>query len=73
MFGLYELQMPSFIQSRIDMWVRRVRGGTLLGTVAMGLLSALIIGPCVAAPLVGALIYIGQSGDLWLGGSACSS
>ena len=70
MFGLYELQMPSFIQSRIDMWVRRVRGGTLLGTVAMGLLSALIIGPCVAAPLVGALIYIGQSGDLWLGGSA---
>jgi thiol:disulfide interchange protein DsbD len=70
MFGLYELQMPSFIQSRIDMWVRRVRGGTLLGTVAMGLLSALIIGPCVAAPLVGALIYIGQSGDLWLGGTA---
>ena len=69
MFGLYELQMPSFIQSRIDMWVRRVRGGTLLGTVAMGLLSALIIGPCVAAPLVGALIYIGQSGDLWLGGT----
>ena len=70
MFGLYELQMPSVIQSRIDMWVRRVRGGTLLGTVAMGLLSALIIGPCVAAPLVGALIYIGQSGDLWLGGTA---
>lgn len=70
MFGLYELQMPSVIQSRIDMWVRRVRGGTLLGTVAMGLLSALIIGPCVAAPLVGALIYIGQSGDVWLGGTA---
>ncbi|HMM44914.1 MAG TPA: protein-disulfide reductase DsbD [Candidatus Macondimonas sp.] len=70
MFGLYELQMPSFIQSRIDMWVRRVRGGTLAGTAAMGLLSALIIGPCVAAPLVGALIYIGQSGDVWLGGTA---
>jgi thiol:disulfide interchange protein DsbD len=70
MFGLYEVQMPSAIQSRIDMWVRRVRGGTLMGTVAMGLLSALIIGPCVAAPLAGALIYIGQSGNAVLGGAA---
>ncbi|MGA9469584.1 MAG: protein-disulfide reductase DsbD [Candidatus Macondimonas sp.] len=70
MFGLYEVQMPSAIQSRIDMWVRRVRGGTLAGTVGMGLLSALIIGPCVAAPLAGALIYIGQSGDALLGGAA---
>lgn len=70
MFGLYEVQMPSAIQSRIDMWVRRVRGGTLVGTVGMGLLSALIIGPCVAAPLAGALIYIGQSGDAFLGAAA---
>lgn len=73
MFGLYEVQMPSAIQSRIDMWVRRVRGGTLAGTVGMGLLSALIIGPCVAAPLAGALIYIGQSGDAFLGGAALFS
>ena len=73
MFGLYEVQMPSFIQSRIDSWVRRVRGGTLAGTMAMGLLSALIIGPCVAAPLAGALIYIGQSGDVWLGGATLFS
>jgi thiol:disulfide interchange protein DsbD len=70
MFGFYELQMPSFIQSRITEVSNRQQGGTLTGVAVMGLLSALIVGPCVAAPLMGALIYIGQTGDAVLGGIA---
>jgi thiol:disulfide interchange protein DsbD len=70
MFGFYELQMPSFIQSRLTEVSNRQQGGTLTGVAVMGLLSALIVGPCVAAPLMGALIYIGQTGDAVLGGVA---
>ncbi len=70
MFGLYELQLPSRWQSRVAAWCNRQRGGTYLGVGAMGLLSALIVGPCVAAPLAGALIYISQTGDAALGGGA---
>jgi len=70
MFGFYDLQMPSFIQSRLTDVSNRQRGGTLTGVAIMGLLSALIVGPCVAAPLAGALIYIGQTGDMVLGGIA---
>lgn len=70
MFGFYELQMPSFIQSRLTEISNRQKGGTLAGVAVMGFLSALIVGPCVAAPLAGALIYIGQTGDPWLGGAA---
>ncbi len=68
MFGFYELQMPSFLQSRFSEASNRVKGGKLTGVFAMGALSALIVGPCVAAPLAGALLYIGQTGDLVLGG-----
>ena len=70
MFGFYELQMPSFIQNRLSSVSNRQQGGNLTGVAIMGFLSALIVGPCVAAPLAGALIYIGQTGDAVLGGLA---
>ena len=70
MFGFYELQMPSFLQSKITELSNKQKGGTLSGVAVMGFLSALIVGPCVAAPLAGALIYIGQTGDAVLGGAA---
>ncbi len=70
MFGFYDLQMPGFIQNRLTSVSNRQQGGTLGGVAIMGLLSALIVGPCVAAPLAGALIYIGQTGDAVLGGVA---
>jgi thioredoxin:protein disulfide reductase len=70
MFGFYELQLPSGLQSRIAALSNRQQGGHLIGVAIMGLLSALIVGPCVAPPLAGALIYIGQTGDGLLGGVA---
>jgi len=70
MFGFYELQLPSGLQSRLSELSNRQEGGTLAGVAIMGLLSALIIGPCVAPPLAGALIFIGQTGDAVLGGAA---
>jgi thiol:disulfide interchange protein DsbD len=70
MFGLYELQMPAALQTRLAELSRRQEGGTLTGVAIMGLLSALIVGPCVAPPLAGALIFIGQTGDALLGGLA---
>ena len=70
MFGFYELQMPSALQSRLTEISNRQQGGTLVGVAIMGFLSALIVGPCVAAPLAGALIYIGQTGAAVLGGAA---
>ncbi len=73
MFGFYELQMPNFIQSKLTELSNRQQGGTLIGVGIMGFLSALIVGPCVAAPLAGALIYIGQTGDPYLGGVALFS
>ncbi|MCB1622382.1 MAG: protein-disulfide reductase DsbD [Thiothrix sp.] len=70
MFGFYELQMPSALQSRLNELSNRQAGGTLAGVAIMGVLSALIVGPCVAAPLAGALIYIANTGDAVLGGMA---
>ena len=70
MFGFYELQLPTFLQSRVSEEARQLRGGSLPGVAAMGALSAIIVGPCVAAPLAGALLYIGQTGDSLLGGVA---
>ncbi|AHJ13192.1 protein-disulfide reductase DsbD [Sulfurospirillum multivorans] len=70
MFGFYELKMPSFIQNRINKKTGEAQAQGVFGIAVMGFLSALIVGPCVAAPLAGALIYIGQSGDALLGGSA---
>jgi thiol:disulfide interchange protein DsbD len=70
MFGFYELQLPSALQSRLAGASSRLHGGHFLGVFVLGVLSALIVGPCVAAPLAGALLYISQSGDAVLGGSA---
>lgn len=67
MFGFYDLQLPASLQSRLSEISNRQQGGTLAGVAIMGLLSALIVGPCVAPPLAGALIFIGQSGDALLG------
>jgi thiol:disulfide interchange protein DsbD len=71
MFDVYEIQIPNFIQSKISK-LGGQRGG-IAGVAIMGFLSALIVGPCVAAPLAGALIYIGQTGDAFLGGIALFS
>ncbi|HKJ75656.1 MAG TPA: protein-disulfide reductase DsbD, partial [Gammaproteobacteria bacterium] len=70
MFGFYDLQLPAGLQSRLTAASNRQEGGSLTGVAIMGLLSALIVGPCVAPPLMGALIYISQTGDPWLGGTA---
>jgi thiol:disulfide interchange protein DsbD len=70
MFGFYELQLPTFLQSKVSEEASHLRGGSLPAVAAMGVLSAIIVGPCVAAPLAGALLYIGRSGDAVLGGAA---
>ena len=70
MFGFYEIQLPSSLQSKITQLSNKQKGGSLTGVAIMGFLSALIVGPCVAPPLAGALIYIGQTGDALLGGLA---
>ena len=70
MFGFYELQMPNFIQSRFTEASNKMQGGNLIGVFIMGMLSAVIVGPCVAAPLAGALTYIGLTKDWLLGGWA---
>ncbi len=68
MFGFYDLQLPSRWQSRLSETSSRQKSGSYTGVAVMGFLSALIVGPCVAPPLAGALIYIGQTGDAILGG-----
>ncbi len=73
MFGFYDLQLPASMQSRLAEISNSQQGGRLIGVAVMGFLSALIVGPCVAAPLAGALIYIGQTGDAVLGGLALFS
>lgn len=70
MFGFYELQLPSSWQSKLSDTSNRLHGGHLSGVFVMGALSAVIMGPCVAAPLAGALLYIGQTHDAVLGGVA---
>jgi len=70
MFGFYELQLPAFLQSKLSDEANRQQGGSLHGVVVMGALSAIIVGPCVAAPLAGALLYIAKTGDAVLGGGA---
>jgi thiol:disulfide interchange protein DsbD len=71
MFGFFEIQLPSKLQSRLNSHSDSAsKKGGILGVAIMGFLSALIVGPCVAPALAGALIYIGQSGDALLGGIA---
>ena len=70
MFGVYQLQMPAAIQRHLIKASERQTAGKFVGVFVMGALSALIVGPCVAAPLAGALLYISQTRDVVIGGSA---
>jgi len=70
MFGFYELQLPTSLQSKLSDEAGHLQGGRGIGVFLMGALSALIVGPCVAAPLAGALLYISQTGDAIFGGAA---
>ena len=68
MFGLFELRLPLAVSTRLDHIAGRTRGGSLLGAAVLGILSSLLVSPCVSAPLAGALLYISASGDA-LGGA----
>lgn len=70
MFGFFRIELPERWRAQLSAASHRHVGGTVHGVAAMGLFSALIVGPCVAPPLAGALIYIGKSGDAVLGGAA---
>lgn len=70
MFGFYHLQVPALIQTRIETTSRRQPGGSLLGVATMGVLSAIIVGPCVAPPLAAALLYLSHQGSPLIGGAA---
>jgi thiol:disulfide interchange protein DsbD len=70
MFGFFELQLPSRLQSKLTDVSNHQKQGSLVGVAIMGFLSALIVGPCVAPPLAAALAYIGTTGDVALGGTA---
>ena len=68
MFGFFTVQLPRRLQNSLDQASRRQKGGTLLGAAVMGFLSALLVGPCMTAPLAGTLLYIAQSGSALHGG-----
>ncbi|MFT6877135.1 MAG: thiol:disulfide interchange protein DsbD [Granulosicoccus sp.] len=70
MFGFYELQMPTSVQQRLTQWSNKQGGGQVSSVAAMGFISTLIVGPCITAPLAGALIYIAKTGDAFIGGTA---
>jgi len=73
MFDVYQLQLPSALQSRLSATSGNMGGGRFAGVFVMGALSALIVGPCVAGPLAGALLYISQTRNVWTGGWALFS
>jgi thiol:disulfide interchange protein DsbD len=70
MFGFHDLQLPAFLHHRVARAHQRLQGGRIASVAAMGVLSAVIVSPCVAAPLAGALLYISQTKDVALGGTA---
>ncbi|WKZ84895.1 protein-disulfide reductase DsbD [Ralstonia pickettii] len=70
MFGVYELQLPASWHHRLTQASNKLSGGQIAGAAVMGALSALIVSPCVTAPLAGALAYIAQTGDAATGGTA---
>ncbi len=70
MFGFYELQMPTKVQNKLTQWSNKQGGGQFSGVAAMGFISTLIVGPCITAPLAGALLYIAKTGDAVVGGAA---
>lgn len=70
MFGFYELQLPSFLRDRLHNLSSQQKGGRMVGVFIMGILSALVVSPCVSAPLAGTLVYISTTGNAVLGGLA---
>ena len=73
MFGVYELQLPASLAGRFTSAAQKMPAGRVASVCAMGGVSALIVSPCVAAPLAGALLYLSQTRDVWLGGTALFS
>lgn len=67
MFGWFELQLPAFLRNRLNSASQGQRGGTVVGAASMGVMSALLVGPCMTAPLAGALLYIGNTGNVLTG------
>jgi len=70
MFGLYDIALPGFLHTRLAAAQGKLRGGRVASVAGMGVLSAVIVSPCVAAPLAGALLYISQTRDVAMGGAA---
>ncbi len=70
MFGVYNLQLPSGVQTWLNNLSNKQQGGSSAGVFAMGAISGLVCSPCTTAPLSGALLYVAQSGDLLTGGIA---
>lgn len=70
MFGFFHLQLPAALQNRVEARSRAQAGGSLTGVAVMGMLSAVIVGPCVAPPLAAALLYLGHQGSPLVGGAA---
>jgi thiol:disulfide interchange protein DsbD len=68
MFGVFELRLPAFIRNPVDKLASGAKGGSVLGAATLGILSSLLVSPCVSAPLAGALLYISSSGDAFGGG-----
>ncbi|WP_293935990.1 protein-disulfide reductase DsbD [Iodobacter sp.] len=73
MFGAYELQLPAVVRDRLSLANQKSQGGTIAGAATMGFLSALLVGPCMTAPLAGALLYISNTGDVLKGSLALLS
>lgn len=69
LFGAFQLSLPQGLLQRLDQWQQRQKSGTLLGSFIMGIISALIVGPCMSAPLAGALLFVAQLPELWMGAS----
>lgn len=67
LFGLFELRLPHAVVHRLDHWQSMQKGGSLLGAAVMGMISALLVGPCMTAPLAGALLFISQTQNQWQG------
>lgn len=69
LFGVFQLSLPQGVLQRLDQWQQRQKGGTLWGSFIMGMTSALIVGPCMSAPLAGALLFVAQLPEPWMGAS----
>lgn len=69
LFGAFQLSLPQGMLQRLDQWQQRQKGGTVVGSLIMGMIAALIVGPCMSAPLAGALLFVSQLPDAWMGAS----